>query len=63
MFANIYFYLPHIFAFGENRHVVECDNLRFQPEIICNDICEEMFVNIYLYSTPYFLKWWHAACC
>ena len=41
MFANIYLYLAHIFAIGEKRHVVECDNLRFQPEIICNDICEE----------------------
>ena len=37
---SIYIY-PHIFAIGEKRHVVECDNLRFQPEIICNDICEE----------------------
>ena len=27
--------------FVEKRHVVECDNLRFQPEIICNDVCEE----------------------
>ena len=35
------FDLAHIFAIGEKRHVVECDNLRFQPEIICNDICEE----------------------
>ena len=41
MFANIYLDLAHIFAIGEKRHVVECDNLRFQPEIICNDICEE----------------------
>ena len=41
MFANTYLDLAHIFAIGEKRHVVECDNLRFQPEIICNDICEE----------------------
>ena len=40
MFANIYLYLPLIFAIGEKRHVVEYDKLRFQPEIICN-VCEE----------------------
>ena len=38
MFANIYLYLPLIFAIGENRHVVEYDKLRFQPEIICNAV-------------------------
>ena len=50
MFANIYLYLPHIFAIGENRHVVEYDKLRFQPEIICNAVCEECLqISIYIY--------------
>ena len=41
MFANIYLYLPLIFSNGVKRHVVEYDKLRFQPEIICNAVCEE----------------------
>ena len=51
MFVNIYLYLPHIFLIGEKRHVVECDNLRFQPEIICNAVCEECLqISIYIYD-------------
>ena len=34
------------------RHVVECDKLRIQPEIICNDICEECLqISIYIYPS------------
>ena len=33
-----------------SRHVVEYDKLRFQPEIICNDVCEECLqISIYIY--------------
>ena len=50
MFANIYLYLPLIFSNGVTRHVVEYDKLRFQPEIICNAICEECLqISIYVY--------------
>ena len=50
MFANIYLYLPLIFSNGVTRHVVEYDKLRFQPEIICNDVCEECLqISIYIY--------------
>ena len=50
MFANIYLYLPLIFSIGEKRHVVEYDKLRFQPEIICNVVCEECLqISIYIY--------------
>ena len=50
MFANIYLYLPLIFPIGDKRHVVEYDKLRFQPEIICNDVCEECLqISIYIY--------------
>ena len=41
MFAYISIYLPLIFSIGEKRHVVEYDKLRFQPEMICNAVCEE----------------------
>ena len=51
MFANIYLYLHLIFAIGEKRHVVEYDKLRFQPEIICNAVCEECLqISIYIYT-------------
>ena len=50
MFANIYSYLPLIFAIGEKRHIVEYDKLRFQPEMICNAVCEECLqISIYIY--------------
>ena len=50
MFVNIYLYLPHIFSNGGMRHVVEYDKLRFQPEIICNVVCEECLqISIYIY--------------
>ena len=50
MFANIYLYLPLIFSIGVTRHVVEYDNLRFLPEIICNAVCEECLqISIYIY--------------
>ena len=50
MFANIYLYLPLIFSIGEKQHVVEYDKLRFQPEIICNAVCEECLqISIYIY--------------
>ena len=50
MFANIYLYLPLIFSNGVKRHVVEYDKLRFQPEIICNAVCEECLqISIYIY--------------
>ena len=39
-----------IFSSGEKRHVVEYDKLRFQPEIICNAVCEECLqISIYIY--------------
>ena len=50
MFANIYLFLPLIFPNGVMRHVVEYDKLRFQPEIICNAVCEECLqISIYIY--------------
>ena len=50
MFANIYLYLPLIFAIGEKRHIAEYDKLRFQPEMICNAVCEECLqISIYIY--------------
>ena len=47
-FAKLYLYLPLIFSNLVTRHVVEYDELRFQPEVICNDVWR-MFANIYLY--------------
>ena len=50
MFVNINLYLPLIFSNGVMRHVVECDELRFQPEIIFNAVCEECLqISIYVY--------------
>ena len=50
MFANIYLYLPLIFSNGVRRHVVVYDKFRFQPEIICNAVCEECLqISIYIY--------------
>ena len=49
MFAYIYLYLHLIFSSGETRHVVVYDKLRFQPEIICNAVCEECLqISIYI---------------
>ena len=54
MFANIYLYLPLIFSNGVTRHVVEYDELGFQPEIICNAVCEEYLqISIYIYPLFY----------
>ena len=53
MFANIYLYLPLIFSNGVTRHVVECDKLRFQPEIICN-VCVKQCLQISIYFYPLF---------
>ena len=50
MFANIYLYLPLIFSNGVTGHVVVYDKPRFQPEIICNAVCEECLqISIYIY--------------
>ena len=50
MFANISLYLPLIFSNGVRRHVVVYDKFRFQPEIICNAVCEECLqISIYIY--------------
>ena len=39
-----------IFAIGDKRHIVEYDKLRFQPEMICNAVCEECLqISIYIY--------------
>ena len=46
MFANIYLYLPFILS-------NECDKLRFQPEIICNAVCEQC-LQISIYISPLF---------
>ena len=32
------FIFIRIFSIGEKRHGVDYDKLRFQPEIICNDV-------------------------
>ena len=47
----IYLYIfTLIFSIGEKRHVVEYDKLRFQPEMICNAVCEECLqISIYIY--------------
>ena len=43
-------YLPLIFSNGVTRHVVEYDKLWFQPEIICNAVCEQCLqISIYVY--------------
>ena len=52
MFANmlLFIFSPLIFSNGATRHVVEYDKLRFQPEIICNAVCEECLqISIYIY--------------
>ena len=50
MFANIYLYLPLICSNVVSKHVVGNDKLRFQPEIICNAVCEECLqISIYIY--------------
>ena len=44
------FIFPLIFSNGVTRHVVEYDKLRFQPEIICNAVCEQCLqISIYIY--------------
>ena len=45
----LFIFTPIFSQLVNNRHVVEYDKLRFQPEIICNAVCERMFANIYLY--------------
>ena len=43
MFANIYLFLPFILS-------NEYDELRFQPEIICNAVCEQCLqISLYIY--------------
>ena len=49
MFAKMYLFLPLIFSNGVKRHVVDYDKLRFQPEIICNTVCEECFQQMYIF--------------
>ena len=50
MFSNIYLYLRLILPNGVPRNVVEYDELRFQPEIICNAVCEECLqISNYIY--------------
>ena len=45
----LFIFTPY-FLNGVKRHVVEYDKLRFQPEIICNDMCEECLqISIYIY--------------
>ena len=49
MFANIYLYLS--LSIGEKRYGVDYDKLRYQPEIICNAVCEECLqISIYIYN-------------
>ena len=62
MFANISLCLPLILSNVVTQHVVEYDDLRFQPEILCNSVWSKL-ANIYLYCTPYFLNWWKTTCC
>ena len=50
-----YLFLPQIFLNGVKP--VEYDKLRFQPEIICNSVCEEFIF------TPNFLKWCQTTSC
>ena len=48
MFANISLCLPLILSNGVTRHVVEYDDLRSQPEILCNSVWSKL-ANIYLF--------------
>ena len=53
-FAKLYLFLPLIFWNGVKRVVVEYDELRFQPEIICNAACEECLqISIHIYPLFY----------
>ena len=47
-FAKLYLYLPLIFSNCVKRHIVEYDELRFQPEFIGNAVWR-MFTNIYFF--------------
>ena len=39
-----------MFTNGDTRHVFVYDKLRFQPEIICNAVCEEYLqISTYIY--------------
>ena len=43
-------FTPYFSQLVKNRHVVQYDKLRFQPEIICNAVCEECLqISIYIY--------------
>ena len=53
MLANIFLYLPIVLPNGVTRHAVGYDELRFQPEIICNAACEE-YLQISTYIYPVF---------
>ena len=53
MFTNISLYLHLIISNCVTRHVVEYDKLRFQPEIICNAVCEQC-LQISIYISPLF---------
>ena len=44
-------FLPLIFSNVVKQHVVEYDKLRFQPEIICNALCEKVYQKMYLFFT------------
>ena len=45
----LFIFTPY-FSNGVTRHVVEYDKLLFQPEIICNAVCEECLqISIYIY--------------
>ena len=63
MFANIYLFLHLTLSNVVKRDVVENDELRFQPEFICNAVCEACFVYIYLYLPLIFSNWWKTTCC
>ena len=46
----LFIFTPYFLKWCLKRHVVEYDKLRFQPEIICNAVCEECLqISIYIY--------------
>ena len=50
MFAYISLYLPLFSQLVKNDMLLTYDKFRFQPEIICNAVCEECLqISIYIY--------------
>ena len=46
----LFIFTPYFPKWCHAQNVVEYDKLRFQPEIICNAVCEECLqISIYIY--------------